>query len=323
VPNYLLPSSFNQNGFMVIKNVLLKDKVSDLREKLLGDVRRGFKGAKGIDYVLGVPELYEYQFSQSIVRALQSVFGSEVYYLNDLNLQFNNPDNRGKSAGWHIDANSELGRFVDYLFHRKYKLCKVGVYLQDNSFEFGGGIDVEIGGHKSFRDMHSRILNLATYELDREILSRFRRRIRVPIEAGDCVIFDSRLPHASSPPRMQGAEIPKDNLKITLYWDVAGSEEDARLFYTNSTIRAFTDHADSVGFFTNYLRYHFPDSYPESYVNLVNNLSSIRIFSLDKTRATFFDELHQQSVQGTWVQDDTGSVEQRGAALPNTTPLQK
>lgn len=307
MPNYLEPSSFKKNGFMIIKKVVSKDKISDLREKLLGDVRRGFKGHKGIDYVLSVPELYTYQFNQALTRALNAIFESEVYYINDLDLQINTADNRGKSGGWHIDANSELARFVDYLFHRKYKICKVGLYLQDNSLEFGGGIDVEVGGHKSFRDTHNRYLNLAAYVLDRGLLSRFRQRIRVPIQAGDCVIFDSRLPHASSPARMQEAEIPKDNLKITFYWDVAGSETDAQRFYNNSVIRAFNDQ-DGGAFFTNYLRYHFPDSYPESYVNLVDNLSSIRVFSLDKTKATFFDELHKQSVRGMWVEDDTGSV---------------
>ncbi len=304
MPNYLEPLSFKQNGFMIIRNVLPKDKVSFLRKKLLGDVRRGFKGSKGIDYVLGVPELYEYQFSWSITRALQNIFESEVYYLNDLNLQFNNADNRGKSGGWHIDANSELSRFVDYLFHKTYKVCKVGIYLQDNSLEFGGGIDVEVGGYKAFRDTHIRYLNLAAYVLDRKLLSRFRQKIRVPIQAGDCVIFDSRLPHASSLARMQEAEVPIDKLKITLYWDVAGSENDAQRFYKNSVIRAFTDQ-DGGAFFTNYLRYHFPDSYPASYVNLVDNLSFIRIFSLDKTKTSLFDELYKQSVQGTFVQDDT------------------
>jgi hypothetical protein len=101
--------------------------------------------------------------------------------MNDFNLHFNNPDNSDKNAGWYTDSNSEQPRFVPFLYYNNFQFCKVGIYLQENSIEFGG--------HHSCRDTNNRILNLILYKMDRLFLSKFRKRIRVPIEAGDCVIL--------------------------------------------------------------------------------------------------------------------------------------
>jgi len=298
------PLSFKKNGFVLVKNVIPIDKVAHLRKKLMAEVPNGFQGAKGIDAVLDNPDFFQYQFSNKIIGIFNSIFGEQAFYINDFNLQFNNGDNRGKFKGWHIDANSELARFVPYLFSKNYQLCKVGLYLQDNTFEFGGGIDVEVGGHKSFRDLNNRFLNLVAYKLDRIILSRFRKKLHVPIEAGDAVIFDSRLPHASSCIRVKRNEIPQKNRKLNLYWDVAGNEVDAMKFYENSVIRAINSIGDESAFFSNYLRYSFPESYPQQYIKYVQANSSIKIFCLDKVRSQYFQETYKKVEH--WIEDNTG-----------------
>jgi hypothetical protein len=304
--SFLSTSSYKKNGFVIIKNVIPKEDISALRNKLMGGVKTNFIGVKGLDYVTKVPELYQYQFNQKVVKRLKEIFGDNIYIMNDMNLHFNNADNRGKLKGWHIDANSEYSRYVDYLFHENYQFCKVGFYLQDNSVEFGGGIDVEIGGHRSFRNTNHRLLNLLLCKLDRLFLSKFRKRIRVPIEAGDCVIFDSRLPHSSSKPLVPRDEVLAEKSKITLYYDVAGNKKDAERFFQNSSIRVFTSDGSSSKFFTSYLRYYFPDSYPDSYVSSVNDVSGVSIYSLGQAKAEVFDRLYQQSGGGEFTEDASG-----------------
>ena len=52
------------------------------------------------------------------------------------------------------------------------------------------------------------------------ILGRFFGR-SLPIKAGDCVIFDSRLPHNGTVPKNYGNfTIPEDKVKNVIYVDV-------------------------------------------------------------------------------------------------------
>ena len=286
-------SSYKNNGFVIVKNVIPTENILDLRDKLMSEVPSNFVGDLQNDYVTSTSELYKYQFDKNLVKTLKQIFGDDIYMMNDFNLQFNNPDNRGKDAGWHTDANSEQARYVPYLNNNNYQFCKVGIFLQENSIEFGGGIDVEIGGHHSYRDTNNRILNLILYRIDRLFLSKFRKRIRVPIEAGDCVIFDSRLPHASSKPLLSGDKIPRENKKITLYYNVAGNIVDAERFYLNSCIRVFTGDESASKFFTSYLRFCFPNSYPEPYIKSVNSIPGLHIYSLSQDKAECFNKLYQ------------------------------
>jgi hypothetical protein len=291
--NFMNISSYKNNGFVIVKNVIPKKNILDLRDKLMSEAPPNFVGHLENDYVTSTPELYKYQFDKNLIYTLKQIFGDDIYMMNDFNLQFNNPNNRGKDAGWHTDANSEQARYVPYLNYNNYQFCKVGIFLQENSIEFGGGIDVEIGGHHSYRDTNNRILNLILYRIDRLFLSKFRKRIRVPIEAGDCVIFDSRLPHASSKPLLSGEKIPMENKKITLYYNVAGNIVDAERFYLNSCIRVFTSDESASKFFTSYLRYCFPNSYPEPYIKSANSIPGSHIYSLSQDKAEVFNKLYQ------------------------------
>ena len=295
--NFTNTSSYEKNGFVIIKNVIPRETISGLRDKLMSQVPPNFFGHKENDYVILNPELYKYQFDKKLIKALKSIFGHDIYLINDFDLQINIAEYSDDVAGWHTDSNSEQARYVPYLHYNNYQFCKVGIYLQDNSIEFGGGIDVEIGGHRSYKNTNNRILNLILYRIDRLFLSKFRKRIRVPIEAGDCVIFDSRLPHASSKPLVAKEKIPLENKKITLYYDVAGNIVDAERFYLNSCIRVFTEDESSSKFYTSYLRYYFPNSYPEPYIKSVNKISGLHIYSLSQDKAEAFNNIHQISLK--------------------------
>ena len=81
----------------------------------------------------------------------------------------------------------------DYLFSQEYKFYKVGIFLQDNSFNYGGGIDLKKSSHKSFKDFGKQTLN---YSISTTLIVNFLKKIsRVPLKSGDVIIFDSRLAH--------------------------------------------------------------------------------------------------------------------------------
>jgi hypothetical protein len=285
---------FNKNGFIHLKKILNEEQVLNLRKKIIIDLPENFQGNLGIDYILKVPELAALQFNENILKVLNEICNENIYYINDLNLQVNNANNKDRKNGWHIDANSEVARFVNYLFGDKYNFFKIGIYLQDNSAFYGGGIDIELKGHKSFRSFRSNKLNYLFYYFDRFFIKFFRKKIILPIEAGDCIIFDSRLPHASSTHKVNKDIIPNQFKKITLYWNVAGNLNDAEFFIENSMIRALKIKGPREIFFSNYLRYNYPFSYEDWYVNLVNDSKTIKIFSLDKSISDLFEKFHKE-----------------------------
>jgi len=131
----------------------------------------------------------------------------------------------------------------------------------------------------------------------------FRKKLRIPLDAGDCVIFDSRLPHASSANQVTQDKIPKEHQKITLYWDVAGNEENAEVFIENAMFRALKFTGIGELFFCNYLRYHYPLSFNTSYINLVNKSNSIIVKSLEKDRADFFQSIYKKSPTQKYFKD--------------------
>ena len=285
--------SFKKNGFIHLKKILNKGQVLNLRSKIINDLSENFQGYLGVDYILKVPELAALQFNENILKVLNEICNEDIYFINDLNLQINNANNKDGKNGWHIDANSEVARFVNYLFSNKYNFFKIGIYLQDNTALYGGGIDIELKGHKSFRNFRSNKLNYLLYYFDRFFIKYFRKKIILPIEAGDCIIFDSRLPHASSTHSINKNNIPNEFKKITLYWDVAGNLNDAENFIENSMIRALKIKGPKEISFLNYLRYNYPSSYEDWYVKLVDDSKKIKIFSLEKSISELFDKYYK------------------------------
>ena len=71
---------------------------------------------------------------------------------------------------------------------------KVGLYLQDNTEEFGGGIDVVVGSQKVWTRLSIPILNyLCTRLYLRLYKINNRRKIKAPIKSASAIFFDFRF----------------------------------------------------------------------------------------------------------------------------------
>ena len=267
--------NYLRNGYVHIKSPFSESEIAKMRKAMLQGGNES--SVKGIDFLLANKEIYSGQLDKTISGRLANIFGSNYKIVNDINIHLDQFYNDRPDKGWHIDAGAE--RLARYLFSSDYRFCKVGIYLQPNSKDLGGGVDVEVGGQNSFRFFGSGnfgyFLSLSYYFFDRLFISKFRKKISVELEAGDVLVFDSRLPHRSTPKkRKREAKEPE---KLVIYWQIAGDRKNAFLYLKNAMFLEFSDKGN-FRHYSEYLGYHYPTDYPDEYCQLVSD--NIEVVSL-------------------------------------------
>lgn len=283
-----LARQYSKDGFVHLKQVLDPSELDEIRKLIKSSGSGGF--VKEIDFFLEHKTLYQHQFNSKILEALQEIFGKEYKLVNDINIQVEQYYNARKDKGWHIDAGHE--RLAKYLFDSSYGFCKVGIYTEPNTPEYGGGIDVEISGHKSFKSFGSGKLaycaSLVYYFLDRLVSSNFRKKVSLDTKAGDVVIFDSRLPHRSTPRKMEREGINEP--KISVYWQAAKDTTNAQVYLETSMHMSFRD-KNNFNHYRKFLSYNYPGGFPDGYVDLAKKSSGICSLS-KKVSEQYKIELH-------------------------------
>ena len=298
--------SYLENGFIIIKDIINQEEIVYLRKSLYSYfIANPKKSHVNIGYILDnkIASLF---FKKQLVKKLKLIFGEELFFMNDFQLQFNSfASIYGKAKGLHTDCRSEFSPKNKYLFQSKYKFAKVGLYLQDNTEEYGGGIDVVIGSHKVWKRFPISIINYLATRLYLRLYRIYnKKRIRVPIKSGSAVVFDSRLSHASSRPQSKEkniliaekgrSQMPFENCKYAIYMDVCSPGYE-KTFIDNSYKRAFSDENTLPShklYFTNHLSYDFPNDFPGYYKSLVEE-NKIQMPSLDKKRLEKIRELKE------------------------------
>ena len=251
-----------KNGFVHIKNVVSRSEIDRLYGLIVSENSRPF--VLGIDKLVQHPDIYSMQFNKKILSVVREIFGNNACLLNDINIQVDQFYNDRDDDGWHVDAGGE--RLARYLFKPGYGYAKVGLYLKDNSNSVGGGIDAEIGGHKSFRyfgDGLGYVFSIFAYFIDRIFISRFRKKSMIDTKGGDVLIFDSRLPHRSTPKNI--TQVEAKERKVTLYWQVAKDHKNAN-DYLGHAMKMEVSDPNGFRHYAKFLSYKFPDDYPDQYV---------------------------------------------------------
>jgi hypothetical protein len=301
-----LKKMFEQNGFILIENAISATEVRELRKKLFEKFTNHTKRLESIGYATTETNLYDLQFKPKIQDVCKTVFDGEYYFVNDWQIQYNMFGIGGSKKGWHVDCGSEVNERGQYLFSTDYRFGKIGVYLQDNTFEFGGSIDIIPGSQKIFVNTGITKLNLLISRILISLVIKFGKKKTLKTKAGDAVLFDSRLLHRSTPPSSMDlsgnqalagrSKLPEESCKYALYWEV-GSKESVQAFMDNSEIRAAAEYnalaeKDYKGevVFNEYLSYAYPDSYPNDYVEKVNSFKGLHIAAVDKERSGFYKE---------------------------------
>jgi len=290
-----LRQKFKRNGYVLLPGVLSPAEIAAIRERMpenfdkLTHIPKTYLQAREC---LKIPEVYRLMTHPRIVEACKAIFGKQLIYVNDLVVQRNVLPPTPTSP--HLDCQAEYRSLEDtsHLLDPDFLFAKVGIYLQDNTAETGGGIDVFERGHRwigngiFFRyQIYKRIL--------RPLMARRMKRLET--KAGDVLIFDCRLPHRSTfAEALRNTEhnddniiVPEELAKYTIYWEVTKAGDEQR-FVTAMMTRARKEELKKPpGTYRprcSYLGLVYPDDYPSEMVDAFRKFD-ISMFTLAREEA--------------------------------------
>lgn len=170
------------------------------------------------------PAIADSIFSNTVVEHLAALLGPAPVLLPSITVRKN------LYVDWHVDAAFRdglggLGEKTDFL--------QAAIYLQDNDPITGGGLDVIPQSHK--RTLVDGIAHTPSRCLD--IIGS---RHRIHSKAGDLVIWDARLLHASAKPRTQ----PYPPERYGLFMSFARREAPHHRFVEHLRRRALEQRTD-------------------------------------------------------------------------------
>ncbi|MHC5025723.1 MAG: phytanoyl-CoA dioxygenase family protein [Planctomycetota bacterium] len=222
---------FDRDGFALVPRVLDAEQVATLRsfwEDVFVDepgLDPQCAGARSNIYVQ-YPEIRWLLAHPPIVAALSSLLGDDFVYLHECAVHDNG------MARWHKDTSSQEKRGHHFHLDPDYRIVQCALYLQANG-PWGGGVDVNPGSHRA-PDHYvepSRARDMPPLE-----------PFTVPNEAGDLVVFHTRLNHQATQPR--SLPLPSEHRKLAMfilagpddvqvdrYHDWIGSREDYTYFH--------------------------------------------------------------------------------------------
>jgi hypothetical protein len=283
-----LKTIFEKYGYVTIANVISKQQVEELRAYL----ERFFTSGKELntrEFFLN-SILYNIPFNDRVIGFLKVLLGQEIVLYPNFTVRKN------LFTDWHID-----GAFVGkdpVLQSNNFKHVQCALYLQRNSAEVGGGLDVVPFSHnllfrkiKNTNTVSNWLVNL------RNVLYK---PVSIDYNLGDLIIFHSRLIH-------RGTQIRKDiknnglanpgMSKYGIFWSASKSDDDHIKRHMNYFKSTYTESVQSNDDnknldtleqfkiiktqmrFKNIIGFKFPDDYPTDIKDVVVK-NKIRVASL-------------------------------------------
>lgn len=185
-----LAKRFDRDGYAVIRDVLPRATVADLRA-LLDDYFVGDGTVEmPVDDFLARRDLWEVIFTDSVLDALRKLLPDGFVVYPNMTVR------KSLYVGWHVDTAFD-GPGKPWVWESHFKHVQGAIYLQDNTPVIAGGLDVTVGSHRPalswFPNNHSINRNIT------KLLNRFvRRQVRTDTRAGDLILWHARTCHRSS-----------------------------------------------------------------------------------------------------------------------------
>lgn len=276
---------FNKDGFLHLENCFSEKEIDDLRKKIkeLSDNNKNIYILPST--CLKEKEIYQTIFNKRLVQTYKEIIQDDVYLIPELHVQINQfPKN--KKLGWHFDGQSE--RKNAYLKAPNRKFFRVGIYLQDNSADFGGGIDVLKCNF--FKKLPLKTNNIIEKEIIKFYSLFFSKTIKS--KKGSVVFFDSRLPHKGTFPKKNPFNLNFRD-KYTIYFQV-GNKEHCGYFLKNSVERMFKNYNNNkvINYFLDYLKLNFPHEYQSEFVSMLNS-NNINLLTSSEEESKFYKEFEK------------------------------
>ncbi len=240
--------SYQRDGYALVPNVLSPEQVATLRTACLDIFANEALGpgdtqAVRLDVFTRYPAFRWLWEHPPFVAALRSVFGPDFAIVTESAIHDSG------YGGWHRDTESQ--EVNGERFHRNadFHVGQVALYLQDNDPEYAGGLDVVPRAHHErdplsvlwklklhylyhqrcpirIKRLVSRVYDLSPRPIDEAGFER--RKIPIPSKAGDVVMFDLRIPHKASHPRV--TPVPATHRKLALFVVCGRNNNGTRLY---------------------------------------------------------------------------------------------
>jgi Phytanoyl-CoA dioxygenase (PhyH) len=274
-----------RDGYLLVPNVLTPEQVRWLRAFL----RPKFDSPKFVPdthhWLLDVfgryPELRWLCFHEPTLKIVRSLFGEDIVLLPDSTAHFN------YFGGWHKDTGSfdRAGRL--FFKEKDYLQWGLAYYLQDNTSEYGGGMDVEPGSHLEPEDLFirpppfrkRRVLERIWHHVNRRARRKYwqawdeydkspryepdpSKVVSVLSLAGDLVIFDSRINHHATPPGkltpqygwIRRGMLPVEHEKLAVFSAWSRNNSTARAYIEWNKTRKEYPHLKDFSYPTDFLQ---------------------------------------------------------------------
>jgi hypothetical protein len=221
----LKKTNTTETGYLLVPGVLTVAQIRQLRSffRPKFDVTAEQRFPEDTDHFLEdifshYPEVRWLCFHEPTIRILKSLLGDDfVLFAFEGTVHFN------RFGGWHKDTGSPERDGHTFFFEKDYEMLTAAFYLQDNTAEYGGGLDVELGTHRQpdlflrpHRPNERSALERLWHQIDRSARHKYwiaherhqawknyvpSNIVSIPSQAGDLVLIDSRINHHGTPPR--------------------------------------------------------------------------------------------------------------------------
>ncbi len=226
---------FDKDGYLVVRDVFTAEEASRLRKFFLAEFNappeRRLPGddASGlVEIFIRYPQIRWLLFNDRALRAFKALAGDDFVIMPECFAALNN------FVNWHKDTTAwerKSGRKVHW--EPGYRMVGFMYYLQDNTEDYGGGLEVEPGSHltpdpfivrkpeRSQRRLPekvgSKMKGLWYKATGRNAIPPFRpaQSITPPSKAGDLVLCHFLLTHRARQPRRFPLPLEHEKICIT------------------------------------------------------------------------------------------------------------
>jgi hypothetical protein len=254
-------AQYRRDGYLLVPKVLRAEHVTWLRsffrprfdlppeQRLPGDTDHWL-----VDIFCHYPEARWLCFHEPTLQVLRSLLGEDfILFAFEGTVHFN------WFGGWHKDTGSPERDGHTFFLDKDYEMLTVAYYLQDNTAEYGGGLDVEPGTHRQPdlfipppapgpRSILKRVWHHIDRSARREYWIAHERHqawkpytpsnvYSIPSQAGDLVLIDSRINHHATPSRRatQGGFIargilPPEHEKLAIFFGCSRNTAPAPVY---------------------------------------------------------------------------------------------
>jgi hypothetical protein len=206
---------YETNGFILIKNMLDADAALRLRHyiaacfenesdrKPYDVVSDGPMGSIKPDIYNRFPEVYrEIFFRSAFVIHLKLLLGDDFVLIPDTAIHKNS------FGSWHKDVRAQQTAGCKFHWEEDYKIVTIGLYFQENTPEYGGGLEIIPGTHT---------IRFPQYPPN-------AKGHLIQSTPGDVVIFNHSLDHKASWP---SRPVPLQHTKYSVF--LAASKNNAHV----------------------------------------------------------------------------------------------